>query len=133
MIALFFQLPTHPVKIGDKWSLDINLIANDQTFVCDSAYKINEVTLSDIRNVKGEKIALIQYNIEEYVQGTLNLPSFLGKKSKETKSTMKFSFQGIGEFSVDKGRWATYEGTMILDASGPRISSQKTRYALIRE
>ena len=54
LIAIFFQLPAKPVKIGDKWSLDINLIANDQNFECDSAYKINEVTLTDIKKVNGE-------------------------------------------------------------------------------
>ena len=134
LIALFFQLPTTPVKIGDKWSLDINLIANDQSFECDSAYKINEVTLTDIKNVNGETVAVLKYRIEEYVNGDFNLPSFFGNGGGGKKETMmKFSHRGIAEFSVSRGRWITYDGIMSLEATGLMTANKKTKFTLIKE
>ena len=133
LIAILFQLPANPVKIGDKWSLDINLIANDQNFECDSAYKINEVTLTDIKKVDGETVAVLKYNIVEYVNGDFNSPSFFGNESGKKKTMMKFSHQGIAEFSIEKGRWITYDGIMSLEASGVMTANKKTKFTLIKE
>lgn len=133
LIALFFQLPKNPVKIGDKWSLDVNLIANDQNFKCDSAYKINEVTLTDIKKVDGETVAVLKYNIVEYVSGDFNSPSFFGNKGGKKKTMMKFSHQGIAEFSIEKGRWITYDGILSMEASGLMTTNKKTKFTLIKE
>lgn len=133
LIALLFELPAKPVKIGDKWSLDINLISNDQNFKCDSAYKINEVTLTDIKNVNGETIAVIKYQIAEYVAGDFNSPSLFGGGSSIKETMMKFSYQGVAEFSIDQGRWLTYNGIMGLEASGVMTADKKTKFTLIRE
>jgi hypothetical protein len=132
LIATFFELPMTPVKIGDTWKLDINLIANDQNFICDSSYKINEVKLIDIKQVKGETIAVIKYNIVEYVNGTFNSPSFMGGDEKQ-KTMMKFTHQAIAEFSVDKGRWISYNGIMSLNATGVMTANKKTKFTLISE
>jgi hypothetical protein len=132
LISIFFELPTKPVKIGDTWKLDLNLIANDQNFSCDSSYKINEITLTDIKKNKGETIAVIKYNIVEYVNGTFNSPSFMGG-GEEQKTMMKFTHQAIAEFSVDKGRWISYDGIMSLDASGVLTAKKKTKFTLIIE
>ena len=133
LIAIFFQLPANPVKIGDKWSLDVNLIANDQNFECDSAYKVNEVTLTDIKKVDGETVAVLKYNIIEYVNGDFNSPSFFGNEGGKKKTMMKFSHQGIAEFSIDNGRWITYDGIMSLEASGVLTANKKTKFTLIKE
>ena len=133
LIAIFFQLPANPVKIGDKWSLDINLIANDQNFECDSAYKINEVTLTDIKKIDVETVADINYNIVEYVNVDFNSPSFFGNEGGKKKTMMKFSHQGIAEFSIEKGRWITYDGIMSLEASGVMTANKKTKFTLIKE
>ncbi|MER2997969.1 hypothetical protein [Pontibacter populi] len=133
LIAIFFQLPTAPVKIGDKWPLDINLIANDENFECDSAYKINEVTLTDIKKVGGETVAVLKYNILEYVNGDFNTPSLFGSEGGNKETMMKFSHQGIAEFSVDKGRWITYDGILSLEASGIMTANKKTKFTLIKE
>ena len=55
LLALFFQLPSKPVKIGEKWSIDLNWISMDQNFKCDSMKKVNEVQLIDVFKRKGEK------------------------------------------------------------------------------
>jgi len=131
LIALFFELPTKPVKIGDRWKLDINLISNDQNFSCDSAYKINEVTLTDIKIIQGETIAVIKYNIVEYVHGSFDSPLFMGGGKQPTM--MQFSHQAIADFSVDKGRWISYDGIMSLDATGVMTAKTKTKFTLISE
>lgn len=133
LIALFFELPTKPVKVGDKWSLDINLITNDQNFDCDSSYKINEVTLADIKKINGETIAVLKYNIVEYVKGNFNTPSFFGSEGGQKETMMKFTHQGIAEFSVDKGRWINYDGIMSLEATGVMTANKKTKFTLIDE
>lgn len=133
LIAIFFQLPANPVKIGDKWSLDVNLIANDQNFECDSAYKVNEVALTDIKKVDSENVAVLKYNIVEYVYGDFNSPSFFGNEGEKKKTMMKFSHQGLAEFSIDKGRWITYDAIMSLEASGVMTANKKTKFTLLKE
>jgi hypothetical protein len=133
LIALFFELPTIPVKVGDKWSLDINLITNDQNFDCDTSYKINEVTLVDIKKINGETIAVLKYNIVEYVKGNFNSPSFFGSDREQKETMMKFTHRGIAEFSIDKGRWVNYDGIMSLEATGVMTANKKTKFTLIDE
>jgi hypothetical protein len=133
LIALFFELPTKPVKVGDIWSLDINLITNDQNFDCDSSYKINEVLLIDIKTIDGEKIAVLKYNIVEYVKGNFNTPAFFGSDGGQKETMMKFTHQGIAEFSVDKGRWVNYDGILSLEATGVMTANKKTKFTLIDE
>ena len=133
LIALLFELPAKPVAIGDKWSLDISFIGNDQNFDCDSSYKINEVTLADVKKVSGETIAVLKYDIVEYVKGNFNSPSFLGNVGGQKETMMKFSHQGIAEFSVSKGRWVKYDGIMSLEATGIMTANKKTKFTLIDE
>ena len=133
LISLFFELPTNPVKVGDKWSLDINLITNDQNFECDSAYKKNEVTLNEIKVVNGDSIAVLKYNIDEYVKGDFNTPSFFGSEGGKKETLMRFSHQGIAEFSVNNGRWISYDVIMSLEATGIMTANKKTKYSLIKE
>jgi hypothetical protein len=132
LIALFFQLPTKPVKIGDAWELDIQLISNDQNFNCDSSFKFNRVILADLKKVKGETIAVIKYEITEYVHGTFNSPFSKGK-GDQGETMMKFIYQGVSEFSVDKGRWLTYDGIMSLEASGVMTANMKKKFSLIKQ
>lgn len=133
LIALFFQLPSGPVKIGDSWSLDVNLIANDHNFVCDSSFHLNQVTLIDLKKQKGETIAVLNYNIVEYVHGDFNSPMFFGNEGGKKETMMKFSHQGTAEFSIDQGRWITYNGTMHLRATGIMTANTKTKFTLTKE
>ena len=130
LIAVLFELPTKPVKVGDKWSLDISLIANAQNFECDTAYKINEVTLVEIKEINGETIAVLNYNIAEYVNGIF---TFFGSDSEQKETMMKVIHQGVAEFSVDKGRWVTYNATMSIKTTGVMTTDKQTKFALIDE
>lgn len=145
LIALLFQLPENLVKIGDKWSIDVNFIENDQTFVCDNGYKTNEVTLTDIKEVNGEKIAVLNYNIVEYVEGNVDmsslgdLSSLFGNEelftffNQEGKTIMKYSYQGTAEFSIDRGQWLSYKGITDIERSGSFDTKQRIKYALINQ
>jgi len=88
----------------------------------------------DIKKVKGESIALLKYDIVEYVKGNFFMPSFGGggKEGGETPSIMKFTHQAVGEFSIDKGRWISYDGIMSLVSSGVMNTKKKTKFTLIR-
>ncbi len=131
LISLLFELPGKPLKKGDSWTLDnVNFIGNDQNFVCRKASKTNKITLSDILLRNGETIAIIDYDIYEYVSGEFSM-ALLDKKSEPT--TMEFIYRGQAEFSVEKGKWVTYNGIMSLDATGIMTSKQKQQFALIEE
>ncbi|MDC8006368.1 hypothetical protein POV27_20100 [Aureisphaera galaxeae] len=133
VIALFFELPDRRVKVGDKWSIDINLIANDQNFDCHTSHKINEVTLIELKKVNGEKIAVLEYNIEEYVKGDFNAAYVLGGDDKKLETMMKFSYQAMAEFSVDNGRWLNYDGIMSVEGTGALTTHKKTIFTLNKE
>ncbi|GAB5523847.1 MAG: hypothetical protein Roseis2KO_17190 [Roseivirga sp.] len=132
LIALFFQLPAKPVKVGDSWELDVNLIANDQNFECESASKVNKVTVTDLRKANGETIAVLKYEIEEFVDGTFHAPAMFGNGGP-TKTMMKFTYQAIAEFSVDRGRWVSYDGIMGFTSNGVMTAKSKKKFSLIAE
>jgi len=129
LIAMFFELPNRQIKIGDSWSLDINLISMDQNFKCDTASRKNYVTLIDLKKVANETIAVIKYDIMEYVLGDFNNP-FAGSNKK---TMMRMTYNAIAEFSIDKGRWSSYDGIMSLSASGIMTTSTTKKFALITQ
>jgi hypothetical protein len=133
LIALLFELPKKPVQVGDTWSLEVNLISNDQNFVCDSSYNENKVTLIDLKNVDGNSVAILKYYIVEYVKGGFITPGYRGNKSDRIETVMKFEHQAIGEFSVNKGRWLTYDGLMTLETTGMVTAKKKTKFSLFPE
>lgn len=134
LLALLFQLPSTPKKVGDTWPLDVHLIANNQAFICDSSYQLNKVTLTEIKEVNGETIAVLQYEIQEFVQGKLELSSFQNTDANHDEpTTLSFSFIGKAEFSVTKGRWNNYLGLLAMKATGVMKAKVNTKFALIPE
>jgi len=116
LVAIMFELPGKSVKPGDSWPLNTNLLSMDQNFVCDSSYKKNVVSFIGIENRNGERIVNLKYDLVEYVNG-----AFLN-----SNMSMKMTYQGIAQFSIEKGRWITYEGIMGLSSTG-MMSSQSTK------
>lgn len=132
LLSMFFELPKNPVSRGETWTLaNVNLIGNDQNFICEEAIKKNEVTLTDIIDRNGETIAIINYDIREYVSGDFIQPSFSGKPGSSTKTTMEFQYTAQGEFSEDKGKWLSLTGVLSLVASGVMNSNQKQKISLM--
>ncbi len=132
LVALLFELPDGPVKAGDTWTLsNVNFVGNDQNFICLEAEKRNIVRLTEIQEVDGELIAIIDYDIREYVLGDFQAPVFFGEGGDPSKTTMEFSFQARAEFSIDQGKWLSYNGLLALESSGVMNSNSKQQFALI--
>ncbi|KGO92350.1 hypothetical protein [Flavobacterium subsaxonicum] len=118
LIAVLFELPNKPVKIGEFWKLNVHFIEMDQNFVADSAYSYNKVFIEKIEEVGGKKIAVIKYDITEYVSGDFNNPlgGMMGAVN-EGKAFMKLSHTATGRFSVTDGRWESYDGVMKTESN----------------
>ncbi len=129
LISIFFQLPSKPVRIGEKWSLDVNWITMDQNFECDSMKRTNEVELIDVRIDKRDTIAIIKYNFNERVKGNFNLP--FGNKSIETM--YDWQYNAICEFSITNGKWINYSGISTVHSTGFQNTSFKQRFALVEK
>ena len=112
LISLFFELPKKSLKIGDEWNIDVDIISLNQHFKADSLSKKNTVRLKDIVERNGNKIAIIEYDLNEYVSGSLEKNKT--KNSKKNKTSEKPYLQAthkiIGEFNIDKGFWISYDG-----------------------
>lgn len=130
LIALLFELPQRTVQVGDSWSLETSLIANDESFICDSARRMNKVTLVEIRKRGTESIAVLGYDISEYVAGQLKSQFFTGTSEGPQKITMDMSYQGLAEFSIDKGRWISYNCIMSVNEHGFMAGGSRTRFSL---
>lgn len=133
LIAILFELPKNPVKVGDRWSLDLNLIANDQNFSCDTSFKINEVTLMQIKQKDGSTVAVLKYNIMEYVKGDFLTPAFFDDENEKKETMIKISYQGVSEFSIDQGKWVLFDGIMSVEATGVMNANKTTKFTLFEE
>lgn len=133
IISILFELPNKPVRVGEYWSLNNNLIQMDQNFVADSINNFNKVYVEKIIDKNGDKIAIIKYNIYEYVDGDFNNPfgSTFGMKTNE-HIFMKTTYSAIGHFSLTKGKWINYEGFMEIDSDFSMINGKTTtEYRLV--
>ncbi len=134
IVATLFALPNKPVRIGEKWALNVSLIEMDQNFYADSSSKINEVYIDNVIEKDGDRIAVINYRIEEYVTGDFNNPfiSLIKKSNDHKKATTRCSHIAIGNFSITKGKWLSYEGTMTVENNFlPFNGSSITTYRLV--
>jgi hypothetical protein len=133
LISLLFELPENPVKTGDSWELDIHLISNDHNFICSEATRKNNVTLVKVEEIDSEKIAILKYDISEYVKGDFTKPAFMGSSGGPVETTVKSTHSAIAKFSIDKGRWISYDGIMSVESTGFMKSSGKTKFSLKTE
>lgn len=112
IIALFFELPGKPVKPGDSWPLDVQFITIDHTFKCDSSFHKNTVTLVELKKSGKETVAVLRYDIEEFVNGDW----IFTPAATPRKVYCHARYSGTAEFSVEKGRWISYNCVMIMNA-----------------
>lgn len=127
LISMFFELPAKPVKIGDSWNLNVSYLQYDQSFVCKSSDRINNVELIDILKNKKDTIVVFKYNISESASGFIKNP--MNKQKIETALSM--SFNGIAEFSVNNGRWINYNGILETTQKGMMTGSSKQKLVLL--
>lgn len=119
LLAMLFELPKVPVKVGDSWALDINLLSMDHNFVCDSSMRQNKVSLVEVKTDGSNQIAVLQYNIEEYAGGKFGNPV----SGKNEDVSMYMYYKGFAEFNIDKGRWEKFNGVLSLTSTGLMDSS----------
>lgn len=133
LIATLFELPNRKVEIGEKWKLNVHLIQMDQNFTCDSLNIENSAYIEKIIEKEGDKIAVIQYNLSEYVIGDFNNPmGAMFGMSTEDKTYMKMSHVATAYFSINKGKWITYEGVMEIDTNFSMLGGKsKTVFKLV--
>lgn len=119
LISILFELPTKPVAIGDEWSLKVNMIAMDQNFKADTLYKKNVVRLKDVKIKNGNKIATIEYDIQEFVSGDFGneLMTSFSKETADKKTFMKMSHKATAEFDLERGYWILYDGIMDIETN----------------
>lgn len=129
LIAFLFELPGKEIKMGDTWSISVNFLSMDQNFVCDSSYKKNNVRVINIEKKNSDNIITLQYDLVEYIHGSFNSP--FNKQSVPT--TMKMTYKGMADFSIEKGRWVNYNGILSMSASGIMTSQTTKRFSLIAE
>jgi hypothetical protein len=126
LLALMFELPTQPVKIGDRWKIQASFISNDHNFICDDYGKKHNIELVDVRIIDGDEIAFIKYDINYYVNGVFNNPVF----GKAVPTTMDVTYNGISEFNITKGKWRDYNGIMSMDVTGFMNNQSRQRFKL---
>ncbi len=127
LLSLMFELPDKAVKIGDTWTIQVSFISNDQNFICNDYTKTHLVQLVDVKDVNGDLIAFIKYNIRYFVDGDFKNP-FLGNT---IPTKMDVSFKGISEFNISKGKWENYDGLLSMDVTGVMTSHTQQRFKLI--
>ncbi|HEY4150837.1 MAG TPA: hypothetical protein VGM41_17990 [Chitinophagaceae bacterium] len=130
LIALLFELPGKAITPGDSWELHSNLISMDQHFKCDTSFRKNIVTLVDVKKEKGEMIAILKYDIHEYVSGDFTTMFDSGSSSK---TILKLTYSAMAAFSVDRGRWLSYEGVMSSSATGVMTYNTCKRFSLVAQ
>ena len=108
-LALFFELPTKRLKIGDTWALNVQFSNVNGEFTCDSFFRKNQVQLVDIKKEAEDSIAVLAYDIQEFVSG--NTPFSTGKTIYQT------TYKAVAEFSISKGRWRSYKGELFTNTA----------------
>lgn len=127
IVNMFFQLPAKPIKPGDSWSLDTYLVSFDQNFQCDTSFRTNKVTFTKLEVVNNEHIANVEYDIMEYAGGNFSTPF----NNETIKTMMRMTFKASAKFSIEKGRWVSYDGLMSLSSSGIMSAQSTKRFSLI--
>jgi len=81
--------------------------------------------------LEGDTIAIIDYDILEYVEGDFTMPSFMGNETSTELTENKFVFKGQGVFSVTEGKWLSYHALVTLNMSGFMNANMKQQWSLI--
>lgn len=111
-INILFQLPEHPVSVGDSWPLNI-LSEWQEAEKGKQDSSINKVTLSEIIMDGPDSIAVLQYHLQN---------------ADEAGRTLSFS--GTGKFNITQGKWISYTGFLSQKKTGVLPMNQVQRINL---
>lgn len=121
--ALLFQLPKTPVSVGDSWVLDVSILQSDPKFVCDSSASSMVCTLSQVYEENGDQIAIIDYNLTQFVTGSITMLGGI-------PYTKLATYSGQGHFNVTKGYWTSYDCDYQVLLNDYPASGYPLHYAL---
>ena len=128
LLALMYELPDHPVQIGDSWHINMYCIHMGGGFLAEKAKRINHVELKDITiDDDGNSVAVIDYTHTEIVSGTMLNPM----TQKKVPTEMTCSYIGRHEFYLNKGYWKSINGEMSIQSEGVMESKTKQRMAML--
>ncbi len=129
LLALFFELPGRPVKVGDTWQIDLTCITvNSAQFTIENSDGTNQVTFTEITETpEGELVAILDYLVAESVEGEQTIPFF---SEKPVPASMKCSFIGRGQFLIEQGRWQQFSAEFTIQTTGVMTADVTQHLAL---
>ena len=117
-LSILLELPKEPVKVGDTWTLDLDLVSLEEGYLLDETLETNEINQVMLVSIAipndGETIATVKYVLEESISGELATPIQGGPSS----ITGSIGFVGSGEFLVERGVWKRLSGRMQFSSTG---------------
>lgn len=117
LLALFFELPSDSVAVGDSWELSgTSLLFVSGPFQVDEASRTNEVRLVDMEGDSTRPVAVLDYDLRERIAGEFG--------------HMAFEFRGRGEFDVAAGTWRRFGGRMSIESTFMGAQSSTQEFAL---
>ncbi len=126
-LGLFFELPARPVRPGDTWSVDVDLLGRDEGFRPDKTQRWNQVTLRSLAPEKGAgQVAVLEYRLAQHEEGTQ-----LDDEDRARPATRGAAFLGRAEFLVDRGTWRVFAGRLTTRMTGPAPLEEHRALALV--
>lgn len=125
VLALVLELPPDPVAAGDQWRSSVKLVSVSDQFNRVDSKNRNEVRLTAIEpGEDGKEIAAIDYVIAEHQEG------FVGTGKERKDATASAVFVGQGRFSVQEGRWESFDGRLVTAQGGALSGGSDERVTL---
>lgn len=128
VMSLAFSLPKNEVKIGDSWSIPINLIQIPTNYFPDKINRVNKVFLEEISEQdNGQSIAKLFYVITEEVVGKYKF----SYSDEVVASEITMSLLAYAEFNLDLGQWHKFTGITYYSSEGHPGGKGLKLYALL--
>ncbi|HSA20636.1 MAG TPA: hypothetical protein P5076_04235, partial [Myxococcota bacterium] len=114
-LGLFFELPARPVRPGDTWSTDVDLLGLDEGFTASKTLRWNQVKLVSLAPLAdGEQLAVLEYRLGAHEEGQA-----LDDEERPQPATRGAAFLGRAEFLVKQGTWRVFAGRLVTRLTGP--------------
>lgn len=119
-LGLFFGLPARPVRPGDTWAAEVNLLGLDEGFTVSKSRRWNQVRLVSLAPLAdGEQLAVLEYRLGAFEEGT-----GLDAEERPQPATRGAAFLGRAEFLVKRGTWRVFAGHLVSRLTGPERVEQ---------